>query len=107
MPTLPNNPTPEQYQTYFEQLEPAQQILFRKAGILQLINTIYTDRAEDLIEDGTPADGAFVSGIFIDKSSNGDNRRFIFQLEKNGDNFNLIYQPEDREKLQQQIDANK
>ncbi|MGL5880982.1 MAG: hypothetical protein ACRC2V_24840, partial [Xenococcaceae cyanobacterium] len=64
MVTLPKNPTVEQYQEYYDSLPPEQQQQFRKVGLLRLINTVYTDGAEELEEDDEPEDGAIATGTF-------------------------------------------
>lgn len=84
MPTLPKNPTVEQYQTYFDSLSPSEQQQFRKAGLLKLINTVYTDGAEDVMEDSEPESGAIASGVFKD-----DAQLFRFSLTNAG----ITYQP--------------
>ena len=95
MATLPKNPTVEQYQEYYDSLPPEQQAQFRKAGILRLINTVYTDGAEEMEEDDEPEDGATISGTFTDRREGGNDRVFRFRLI--GDE--LVYEPVDREKL--------
>lgn len=89
---LPKNPTAEDYQKYHEGLSPEQQKQFRKAGLLNLINLIYTDKAEDVIEDETPIKGAIASGKFLDRRGN-QTLYFTFRLTKSGSEFMLDYKP--------------
>lgn len=95
---LPKNPTVEQYQEYYDSLPPDQQQQFRKAGLLRLINTVYTDGAEDVTEDDEPEDGATVSGTFTDRREGGNDRVFRFRLVGS----ELSYEPADRDKLMQE-----
>jgi hypothetical protein len=88
---LPENASPEQYKEFYDQLEPDKQTEFRKAGLLTLINTIYTDKAQDVIEDDEPKPGTVSSGIFIDKDS--EYGKFNYELKSSGDDFVLNYLP--------------
>lgn len=92
MKQLPKNPTAEDYQKYYEQLSPEQQKQFRKAGLLNIINLIYTDRATDVVEDETPVNGVITSGRFTDKRGS-KSTTFRFRLYKSGGKFMLDYKP--------------
>ena len=88
---LPENATPEQYQKFFNSLEPDKQARFRKAGLLALINGTYTDNAQDVIEDETVKPGTISSGVFIDKES--EFGKFTYELSSRGSEFILNYAP--------------
>lgn len=88
---LPENATPEQYQEFYDQLKPDKQAEFRKAGMLGLINTIYTDKAQDVIEDDEPKSGTVSSGFFVDRDS--EFGRFTYELKSSGGEFTLNYSP--------------
>lgn len=96
MKTLSKNATVEQYQDYYDSLEPDKQAQFRKAGILNIINQTYTDGADDLIEDATPESGSIVSGVFIDRRAGSPTRQFRFKITSSGGEFNLEYRPVNR-----------
>jgi hypothetical protein len=102
MKTLPKNPTVDQYQEYFESLNPEQQKQFRKAGLINLINQTYTDKADDVREDDDPAPGSITSGVFVDRKIGSRAREFRFKITSSGGNFNLEYRPVDREALRRE-----
>jgi hypothetical protein len=89
---LPKNPSPEDYQRYYESLPTDKQVEFRKTGLLALINTIYTEKATDVTEDETPKSGSITSGTFWDLKG-ASKVGFSFTLSKSGGNFVLDYKP--------------
>lgn len=89
--TLPKNPTVDQYQEYFNSLSPNQQSQFRKAGLINLINQTYTDKADDVREDETPVSGSITSGVFVDRKAGSRTREFRFKITQSGSNYNLEY----------------
>jgi hypothetical protein len=99
MATLPKNPTVQQYNDYFETLNPDQKKQFKKAGLLNIINQTYTDKADDVREDDTPTSGSISSGVFIDRKIGSKAREFRFKITASGGNYNLEYQPVDRAAL--------
>lgn len=92
---LPKNPTVDDYKKYHDDLLPEQQKQFRKAGLLNMINLIYTDKADDVMEDETPAKGTITSGKFSDKRGN-QTLYFSFRLTKSGRKYMLDYKPDTR-----------
>ena len=99
MTTLPKNPTVQQYQDYYETLNPDQQKQFKKAGLLNIINQTYTDIAEDVREDETPVAGSISSGVFVDRKIGSKAREFRYKITASGGEYNLQYQPVDRAAL--------
>ena len=99
MTTLPKNPTVQQYQDYYETLNPDQQKQFKKAGLLNVINQTYTDKAEDVKEDEIPVAGAISSGVFIDRKVGSLPREFRYKIVSSGGEYNIQYQPVDRAAL--------
>lgn len=102
MATLPKNPTVQQYQDYFETLNPSQQKQFKKAGLINLINQTYTDKAEDVREDDTPVSGSISSGVFVDRKVGSKSREFRYKITASGGGYSLQYQPVDRAALQRE-----
>lgn len=102
---LPKNPTAEDYQRYYDTLAPEQQKQFRKAGLLNIINQFYKDKAEDLTEDAQPEQGSITSGTFIDRRPGGKDRVFRFKLTESGGEYDLEYLPTDRRALMEEASA--
>lgn len=106
MRKLPPNPTPEQYQEFYDQLSPEQQTSFRKRGTIKMLETIYGEGSiDELVEDETPKPGSIFSGVFIDRSTGGGDRRFVFTIGMESGEPVVDYRPQNPKELEKQIEA--